>query len=1094
EYEQLRQRTELSLGEADKLLKTVKTRFQEISDLGMERSKLIASLDSQAETASLKIKNTVDSSEKEFTAVVAEFRERMTSAVKKKFGDLDLLEQRISELGAREKEYLSGIEKSITRAETEYKNRFAHALGQAENEIKNFVGEYQSHLNSDMEKLRKIYEKKAESAVSSLETHYSSEITRRLAGIDQEIGTVETLMTAFRSKAAEYEATGKKIQEMIEESSRNSRKASGEFDQLLQDYRNKFSEYEKTVAGLSKNISSVFNDKFKKADDFFDQYIKHSSDAFATYITDKKNEISASAEKIISDIRAEQHRLRETGDAGISEQRSRFDKLISIQTAEVSALRDRWLNEIKKMEDAWKSSLTAVQKEHAGQQEQINRALENMHAELDQNKKSISSLENLRRQEKEEIKKNLDNFISEQRAVFTGNLQEFRNIFNAEIERLGKLESKEVSGNQEKLKSSLAIFNTKTQNIEQEMKSRLENIITALSDEAREKGGSLIAENRSAAQECRSEIEKLSASCAAEISTLRSGLSRELALYSHEHKNLDQAAEELMNRLQKEFRELQVSFEKFTAEKEKNLNSTLAESLNHANARLEKTRQTLAQEEQRLLKLKADYTRETSEIEKKNSNLLASLQKIAESAQTETEQARLKLEKEIKKLSEQSKSVLGKSIEEIKNQHSEAMSAALKDGARELKEMLKKIGALEKQTASIHEQIKKEKEVKIKEADESTGRYLKELSGRIQGSSRELASFLQERKKEIGKSSEEMKMEIHALARELSRETRMHFDEFNKKLRDTDLKIDDFIKKTGLFEKADTLAEKLGAEIIEYRSRIDEIKLQISALSDIENKVGELKKSEEEIVQAMKNISLEKKDIKEINDNVVSLRRSADEIAKNLKHAGVLNSEVEASVKKISVFRADMENLRKTADELLQKKDALKTAREQIGLILESVKNSEKKIQENESGLVRNIQKQNEIDKKLEVLEDKTLALAAQSKKIDEVLVKFDEMDMLIKDVDRRSEKVQKMLQDLALEQQKMEELKTSLNQQIEQSVKLSSRPARQNTQPGDNEFDTNDNTVEVLFNLKWEITKIAKSLKTSEQEVRAILARKGLL
>lgn len=362
---------------------------------------------------------------------------------------------------------------------------------------------------------------------------------------------------------------------------------------------------------------------------------------------------------------------------------------------------------------------------------------------------------------------------------------------------------------------------------------------------------------------------------------------------------------------------------------------------------------------------------------------------------------------------------------------------------------------------------------------------------------------LEERRKLLKTEIQSFQSELEEIRKKSAHSAREEITLFNTQFREIDRKVKDFVKQTKLFDKADQLAGKLSGEINDLNNRITGLKNEKKDLLAIRKEVSEIRKEEEEIRGMLERIGKEKAELGGLEHKLVSINSATSELVGRFEKIG----KAETVLKPMEARMRDMEKmnqqLKAQMEEINVKDVKLAQALTRFRKADSYVDTLEKKIETVRTAFTAIDEEKKTITREMESLAKQTRRLEDDRTRVTALLGRFDHMEGLMKDVERRVSQITLVQDKIGNLETRMRDLSSQAEVRIEDLSELSRKmdaffgnkpaPSGEARRTRDAESARNRNTEEKRLNEKifkmfdsgLDITKIAEIVKRPVADIQ---------
>lgn len=306
-------------------------------------------------------------------------------------------------------------------------------------------------------------------------------------------------------------------------------------------------------------------------------------------------------------------------------------------------------------------------------------------------------------------------------------------------------------------------------------------------------------------------------------------------------------------------------------------------------------------------------------------------------------------------------------------------------------------------------------------------------------------------------------------------------NELNKAMDDLDKRLKDFIKDSGIIDKAvkqkNELQEKIAILQTEI-SKVDDYKKQFASF---DSQLQALRKSEEDVTQKVAKFNANKKQIDSMEatfNKLIALSGTIDGKLAEMQNTG---DQLEA-------LQLDIRQAREKATEVANKYERLEGKSELLDSTIEDISKAFDGLRSIEQHLNECEAQFKELPLQVETLQKDIDKLLKSSPKLNDAVEKISNLKDIVEETDSRIEKLQDSRSWLAETETRLQEVSTKTQSQLQLLGQISSAgKTSHDKDKGAPSPSTKENVVE-LKRLGWKDKEIASKLGLSVSEVQLIL------
>ena len=299
-------------------------------------------------------------------------------------------------------------------------------------------------------------------------------------------------------------------------------------------------------------------------------------------------------------------------------------------------------------------------------------------------------------------------------------------------------------------------------------------------------------------------------------------------------------------------------------------------------------------------------------------------------------------------------------------------------------------------------------------------------------------------------------------------------------LEDIDKKQKGFIAQTKIFERADDLKVALEGDIENIKNEISRLDVYRDTMTTLEQQYGKIRKLEDDVSQKVTRFMTEKKRIDILETDFTKLLGLSDSIDKKMGELTLSNDDLQQYQVQIRRFEESVTEVNTRYERLEKKAVVLDQTVSGIDKAFESLKSLESSVhayRENISGM----------PEELETIKRDIATLLENKGKTDLIVEKLSNLDMVLDDVEKRTEKMQVAREWLARTETRLEEISKQSQDQLKLLGDIMKDDGTAKKAKGAPPIGIRENVVK-LTHQGWKVDEIARALHLSRGEVELIL------
>ncbi len=463
-------------------------------------------------------------------------------------------------------------------------------------------------------------------------------------------------------------------------------------------------------------------------------------------------------------------------------------------------------------------------------------------------------------------------------------------------------------------------------------------------------------------------------------------------------------------------------------------------------------------------------------------------QAIQASANGEVEVLKANLDtwhQDIKGLLEEEKNKSDTHIKVELASHRQEIADLIKDDERNIQEKLAQFtGSIQEQKdeidALLERQTKDMDSLKERLAAHATavGEELEEQLEKIRSTRR----LVDENALRIDKDMDSQRAEIaekNALQHSLLMDKYIKLDEA---LNESSKKLAEFVEKTALFTRTDTLQADLERSIKDLQSNIDRLGQYREEAGQLEAKFTKIKKLEEEVNQKMTRFLAEKRRIEVMEGDFEMLLKTAQTVDSKLAQVTNSNDTIQSLQAQLRRLEDAIGDADAKYQRIEKKNDILQSTAQGIDQHFEALQAAEEQAK-NLAQLFA------DLDQRHRAVSERIAILAKEKDSADAVVEKLSSLDSTLEDLDGRIERMQVARKWLADTETRLGQISQQAQEQVKIMQALFKNKRKDATGSGDGAppIGVRENVLG-LRKQAWDIKDIAKAMDLSVGEVELII------
>jgi DNA repair exonuclease SbcCD ATPase subunit len=302
-------------------------------------------------------------------------------------------------------------------------------------------------------------------------------------------------------------------------------------------------------------------------------------------------------------------------------------------------------------------------------------------------------------------------------------------------------------------------------------------------------------------------------------------------------------------------------------------------------------------------------------------------------------------------------------------------------------------------------------------------------------------------------------------------------------LAEIDRRQKSFIEQTKIFERADSLKESLRESIEELKTDIAQNNAHRKEIQEVEAHLQRIRKLAEEVSEKMSRFTAEKRRIDTLEEDYNRLIAMSETVKQKIQNVAGFDDE-------IVTIQASFRTLQTLQGEVDARFDRLEKKRKILDNTTENVEKNQTSLEAMEKKLETFRRELDLIPENIDTLMKKIEGVTLGGGKVDAALKQLSAIDAILKDLEKRMEKMQKIREWLARTETRIGEITRT----AQEHIKLLGTIAKDGPKGVSSSRKRNApslGTQEIVRKLArdgWKVDQIAMHTKLSQGEVELIL------
>jgi DNA repair exonuclease SbcCD ATPase subunit len=385
---------------------------------------------------------------------------------------------------------------------------------------------------------------------------------------------------------------------------------------------------------------------------------------------------------------------------------------------------------------------------------------------------------------------------------------------------------------------------------------------------------------------------------------------------------------------------------------------------------------------------------------------------------------------------------------------------------------------LEAQVTTLDEDIRR----KTEEALSGFETRFTEFDGRILKETGEFENSVDEKIRVFRAGLQDTRQQFDALHQKLFGRLEDSAKLLSVNLSEIDRRQKNFIEQTKIFERADSLKESLRQNIEDMKADIAQTDSRRKELQEAETQFQKIRKLGEEVSEKLSRFAADKRRIDTLEEDYNRLIAMSETVKQKIRNVSEFDDQIEA-------VQASFRTLQSLQSEVDARFDRLEKKGKIIDAAAEGVERNQITLADMEKRLVSFRQEIDQIPESIDILLKKVDGIKASGDKVDTALKQLGSIDAILKDLEKRADKLQKAREWLAKTETRIGELMRDVQERVKLfgSVLKEGTKASAGRKKGAPSLSSRD-IVRKLAREGWTAEQIATQTKLGRGEVELIL------
>ncbi|MBP5449181.1 MAG: hypothetical protein J6Y01_03605, partial [Spirochaetales bacterium] len=314
-----------------------------------------------------------------------------------------------------------------------------------------------------------------------------------------------------------------------------------------------------------------------------------------------------------------------------------------------------------------------------------------------------------------------------------------------------------------------------------------------------------------------------------------------------------------------------------------------------------------------------------------------------------------------------------------------------------------------------------------------------------------------------------------------------HSNILDKRIDMIESEIRDFEKNTAVYERANSLKEKLNSDITDLKNTLSSIRADKNDLNDLQKKLLAIGSQYSAAEEKFSRIQNEKKNIDKMSDTLTELKEFTDTVKDKIDNMENIRLSIKNIDDRLDDANVKFNSVAQYMEEIAAKEIGLQDCISNIEKMGSQAGQLENKLLLLDKKFADLELKKDTYDEKIRNFEQKAGIITKSSDKVNEVVEMYHNLDTLVKALEERTDNVQKMRKWLVTAETNLENLTHDADQKIKLFDALSDKVQNEFTDDILQDEDKKHDSIMRLMDQGWSVDEIAHSLSLSVGEVEMI-------
>ncbi|MBP5706840.1 MAG: hypothetical protein J6W76_06110, partial [Spirochaetales bacterium] len=339
------------------------------------------------------------------------------------------------------------------------------------------------------------------------------------------------------------------------------------------------------------------------------------------------------------------------------------------------------------------------------------------------------------------------------------------------------------------------------------------------------------------------------------------------------------------------------------------------------------------------------------------------------------------------------------------------------------------------------------------------------------------------------KNAQSLNQTLKQIDKEYTGKYLEHTSFLEKKINQIKLNVDDFERKTKIFDDANKLKEKLTADMEEMKDLIRTLRSDKDKINDIEKQIREIESLAKSTVDKSSAITAERKKLDNMSSVLTQLKDQFDATTEKFSDLKIQGDIAQRLNEKIADTNERYEKMEKVFRSLDETEQTLKTVYDKMDILNKSFTDYNHRADAFDQRLIDLDSRQQTYQQKFNSFEKESQLILRSEQDINNVMDQFKQLDILQQSIIRRTEEANRINTRVNEAMVKYNKIETEMDDKIRVMQALlndaEQTPAIKNAMmPGDDQQDA----AMRLQRQGFTIDQIANTLHISGQEVEMLL------